>query len=114
VGTTLRRVPTAAVASGSLVAGYLVARETRVRPLGGAVLIGAAMWCARRWRERAGRGRSAALLGVYLAGFGLSHPLAKRIGAWPAVLGAAAASGGASWLLADRGARPADEGPSPR
>lgn len=99
----MRRVPTAAVASGSLVAGYVVARETRVRALGGAVLIGAGAWCAQRWRERAGGGRSAALLGVYVACFGLSHPLAKRIGPWPAVLGAAAASGGASWLLADRG-----------
>jgi hypothetical protein len=106
----MARIPTAAVASGSLVAGYLVARETHVRPLGGVVLAAAGTWCMRAWKERAGGGRSAALLGVYVAGFGLSHPLAKRIGPWPAVLGAAAASGGASWLLADRGAPRSGEG----
>ena len=99
-------MPTAAAASGSLVAGYVVARETHVRALGGVVLAAAGAWCAKRWSARAGRGRSAALVGVYLAGFGLSHPLARRVGAWPAVLGAAAASGGASWLLADRRGAP--------
>ncbi len=95
-------IPTAPVAAGSLVVGYLVARERGVRPLGGAVLTGAGAWCAQRWRRRAGTGRSVALVGVYVSSFGLSHPLGKRIGAWPAVLSAAAASGGASWLLADR------------
>ena len=104
------RLPTAAVASGSLVAGYLVARESGVRPLGGVVLLGAGAWCAQRWRERAGHGRSALLVGIHLAGFGCSHPLAKRVGPWPAVLGAAAVSGSASWLLADR--RPATAPPA--
>jgi zinc transporter ZupT len=37
-----------------------------------------------------------------LAGFGVSHPLARRIGAWPSVFVVAAVSGGASNLLADR------------
>jgi zinc transporter ZupT len=37
-----------------------------------------------------------------LAGFGVSHPLARRIGAWPSVFAVAAVSGGASNLLADR------------
>ena len=39
---------------------------------------------------------------LYLGGFGLSHPLAKKMGPWPAVLTVAGASAGASWLLADR------------
>jgi hypothetical protein len=47
------------------------------------------------------------LLGIYAAAFAGSHPLAKRIGAWPAVLAAAAASGAASWVLADRDRAPA-------
>jgi hypothetical protein len=98
----MQRVPTAPVAAGSLVAGYLVARETGVRPLGGGVLAAAGAWCARAWSRTAGPGTAAALLGVYGAAFAGSHPLAKRIGAWPAVLVAAAASGGASWALADR------------
>ncbi len=98
----MKELPTAPVAAGSLVAGYLVARDSGVRPLGGVVLAVAAAWCARRWRRRAGTGSAAALLAVYVAGFGGSHPLAKKIGAWPAVLTAAGASGFASWLLADR------------
>jgi hypothetical protein len=96
-------LPTAPVAAGSLVAGYLVARETGVRPLGGVVLAAAGAWCTRAWVRRAGPGTAAALLATYLAGFAGSHPLAKRVGAWPAVLGAAAVSGAASWALADRG-----------
>ena len=94
--------PTAPVAAGSLVAGYLVARETGVRPLGGAVLAGAGAWCTREWNRRSGPATAAALLGVYLGGFVGSHPLAKRIGAWPSVFAVAALSAGASWALADR------------
>jgi hypothetical protein len=95
-------IPTAPIAAGSLVGGYLVARESGVRPLGGVVLAAAGAWCAREWGRRAGRGAAAALLGVYVAGFVGSHPLAKRIGAWPAVLSSAGVSGAASWALADR------------
>ncbi len=94
--------PTAPVAAASLMAGYLVARETGVRPLGGAVLAAAGAWCGRAWVRRAGPGTATALLAVYVAGFAGSHPLAKRIGPWPAVLTAAAVSGAASWALADR------------
>lgn len=94
--------PTAPVAASSLVLGYVVARETGVRPLGGVVLAGAGAWCTRAWARRGGPGTAAALLGVYLAGFAGSHPLAKRVGAWPAVLCSAAVSGAASWVLVDR------------
>ena len=44
----------------------------------------------------------AAVGAVYLLGFGLSHPLAKKIGAWPSVLAVTAAASGASWALSDR------------
>jgi hypothetical protein len=94
--------PTAPVAAASLVGGYVVARASGRRPLGGAALVAGGAWCARRWRTRAGAPTAAGLLGVYLASFGLSHPLARRIGAWPSVLGVAAATGAASWALADR------------
>jgi hypothetical protein len=94
--------PTAPVAAGSLVLGYVVARETGVRPLGGVVLAAAGAWCTRAWARRGGPGTAAGLLGIYVAGFAGSHPLAKRVGAWPAVLFSAAVSGAASWVLADR------------
>jgi hypothetical protein len=95
-------VPTAPVAAASLVAGYLAARTTHVRPLGGAVLAAGTAWCGRRWLRSAGPGTFAALLGIQLGGFGASHPLAKKIGAWPAVLSAAGASALAAWALVDR------------
>jgi hypothetical protein len=96
------RVPTAPVAAGSLVAGYLVARETGVRPLGGAVLAGSGAWLTRSWTRSAGPATAGVLLATYLGGFGGSHPLAKRIGAWPSVLAVAGVAGAASWALADR------------
>jgi hypothetical protein len=95
-------LPTAPVAAGSLVGGYLVARETGVRPLGGAVLSVAGAWMTREWARRAGKPAAGALLATYLAGFGASHPLAKRIGPWPSVLAVAGVSAAASWALADR------------
>lgn len=94
--------PTAPIAAGSLLGGYLVARETGVRPLGGLVLAGAGAYLSRRWTREAGPRLAGVLLATYLAGFGLSHPLAKRIGAWPSVLSAAAVSAAASHVLADR------------
>ena len=53
-------------------------------------------------RATAGPAGTAFLSAVYLGSFGASHPLAKRIGAWPAVLGAAGVSAAAAWLVADR------------
>ncbi len=95
-------VPTAPIVAASLVGGYLVARETKKRQLGGAVLAVGGVVAGRRWYRSAGAGTTAALVGVYLGGFGASHPLAKKIGAWPAVFTAAGASAAASWLLVDR------------
>jgi hypothetical protein len=95
-------VPTAPVVAAGLVGGYLVARETHVRPLGGAVLGAAGLLAGRTWLRTAGPGTAALLSAVYLGGFGASHPLAKKIGAWPSVLAVAAASSAASWVLVDR------------
>jgi len=94
--------PTAPIAAGSLVAGYLTARQTGVRPLGGAVLAAGGVYATARWRRQVGLPKAGVLLATYLGGFGASHPLAKKIGAWPSVLAVAAVSGGASYLLADR------------
>lgn len=95
-------MPTAPIVAGALVGGYLVARETKVRPLGGAVLAAGGVLAGRRWWATTGPAGTALLTTVYLGGFGASHPLAKRIGAWPAVLTAAATSAAAAWLVSDR------------
>lgn len=95
--------PTAPVAAGGLIGGYLTARLTRRRPLGGAVLAAVGALCTQRWQERRGVGAALGLLATYLAAFGLSHPLAKKIGAWPSVFTVAGVSALAAWLVADRG-----------
>jgi hypothetical protein len=97
----MARIPTAPVVAGSLIGGYLVARETGIRPLGGVVLAAGGAFATNQWR-RCGPVTTAVLLTTYLGGFGASHPLAKKIGAWPAVLSVAAVSGAASYVLADR------------
>ncbi|WP_030686885.1 hypothetical protein [Streptomyces sp. NRRL B-1347] len=96
------QVPTAVVAAGGLVGGYATARFTKKRPLGGVVLAVAGAVAAKGWQERAGGTAAVALGAAYVAAFAGSHPLAKKVGAWPAVFGVAGAVGLASWAVADR------------
>ena len=94
-------LPTAPLVAASLVAGYAVARGTGVRALGGLVLLAGGVVAGQQW-WRHGAGTTAALATTYVAAFGLSHPLARRIGTWPSVLTVAAVAGAASWVAADR------------
>ncbi|MCX4550873.1 hypothetical protein OG204_12845 [Streptomyces sp. NBC_01387] len=96
------KIPAAAVAASGLVGGFAVARWTRKRPLGGVALAAAGAVAARQWQQEAGTGKAAALTGVYLAAFGGSHPLAKKIGAWPAVFSVAGVVAVASTVVARR------------
>jgi len=96
------KIPTAPIVAASLIGGYLVARKTKIRPLGGAVLVAGGVLAGREWIKTVGPGGTVALSAVYLGGFGASHPLANKIGAWPAVLTAAGTSAAASWLVSDR------------
>ena len=59
-------------------------------------------YAGRTWLAKGGPVVAGALSALYLGGFGASHPLAKRIGAWPAVLSVAGASALGSWALVDR------------
>ena len=99
--TPSRSVSTAPVVALGLIGGYVTARETGIRPLGGIVLAAAGAFAGRTWLATRGPAMTAALSAVYLLGFGASHPLAKKIGAWPAVLAVTAASAGASHVLSD-------------
>ncbi|MFD6289312.1 hypothetical protein [Streptomyces sp. NPDC060205] len=98
----MAKVPTAVVAASGLIGGFGVARWTRKRQLGGVVLAAAGAAAAQQWRQQAGGRAAGALTAVYVAAFAGSHPLAKRVGAWPAVFGAAGAVALASWAVADR------------
>ena len=98
-------IPTAPIVAASLIGGYYVARETKIRPLGGAVLAAGGLLAGRQWLRTVGPAGTAVLSAVYLGGFGASHPLAKKIGPWPAVLTAAGTSAGTAWFGSDRRAR---------
>ncbi|GGM90710.1 hypothetical protein [Streptomyces fuscichromogenes] len=98
----MARVPSSVIAASGLVGGYGVARWTRKRPLGGAVLAVAGVAAAQQWRQRAGGKAAGALSAAYVAAFAGSHPLARKVGAWPSVFGVAGAVALASWAVADR------------
>ncbi|MFG2878308.1 hypothetical protein ACGFYU_25435 [Streptomyces sp. NPDC048337] len=97
------QVPSSVVAAAGLVGGYAVARWTKKRPLGGVVLGAAGLAAGREWHRQGGAPAAAGLGALYLAGFAGAHPLAKKVGAWPAVFGAAGVVAAASWAVADRG-----------
>lgn len=95
-------VQTAPLAALGLLGGFVVARESGIRALGGVVLGAAGLYAGRTWLAKAGPGVAGGLAAVYLGGFGASHPLAKKVGPWPAVFGVAAGSAAASYALCDR------------
>ena len=94
-----QEVSTATTTAFGLVGGYLTAVQTGIRPLGGVVLGAAGYWAARSWAAKTSPATTAGLLG---AAFGLSHPLAKKIGSWPAVGVVTAATAGAAYAISDR------------
>ena len=96
------RLPTAAITAGSLIGGWQLARRTGNRPLGGVVLAAGGVLAGREWARRTSPAVTGALVVTYVGAFGLSHPLARRIGAWPAVLVVSALTAAASYVAADR------------
>ncbi|GAA11827.1 hypothetical protein [Gordonia alkanivorans] len=86
-------VPVVAV---GLVGGFAAARYSGRREFGGVVLAAAGAWCTRQWAVKQGPAVAGGLLAGYLAAFGGSHPLAKKIGAWPAVGVVTVAAAGAT------------------
>ncbi|RNE48368.1 hypothetical protein [Corynebacterium alimapuense] len=94
-------VSTASVVTLGLIGGWVTARETGIRPLGGVVLAAAGYWAARSWVATSGPVTATALTALYVGAFGASHPLAKKIGPWPAVLTVTAVAGGAACVVSD-------------
>ncbi|WP_031087854.1 hypothetical protein [Streptomyces sp. NRRL WC-3549] len=91
----MAKVPAAAVAASGLVGGYGIARWTKKRPLGGVALAAAGSVAAYEWNRQGG---------AYVAAFAGSHPLAKKVGAWPAVFAVAGGVAAASWAVTRRSA----------
>ena len=81
----MSRLASTALAVTGLAGGYAAGRATGQRPLAAVVLGAAGVGSFLMWKKDAGTGKAAALAAAYVGGFGASHPLAKKIGAWPAV-----------------------------
>ena len=84
------------------IGGFAVARYTGRRELGGALFGLAGLLGVREWAEAAGPGGAAAMTALYAAAMGGSHPLAKRLGAWPSVLAVTAVTAVASEVVTRR------------
>jgi len=95
-------IPTAPIVAGSLIGGYYVARTSKNRKLGGAVLGVGGVIAKTEWMKTSGPATTAVLSGIFYGGFGLSHPLAKKIGAWPSVLTVAGVAAASAYVLNDR------------
>ncbi|MDO5750393.1 MAG: hypothetical protein Q4P78_04210 [Rothia sp. (in: high G+C Gram-positive bacteria)] len=90
--------PTLLSAAG-LIGGYKVTSATKIRPLGGATLALAGVLAHKNWKRRAGAPRASFLTALYFGAFGAAHPLAKKIGAWPAVYTVAGVTAFASLIF---------------
>jgi hypothetical protein len=98
----MARIPTSLLAAGGLTGGFALAQATRKRQLGGAAFAAAIAAAVPQWRRTAGTGGAAALTGLSVAALAVSHPLAKKIGAWPSVAAVSGAVALASWAAVDR------------
>lgn len=93
------RRPSALAAAG-LLGGFAAARYSGRRELGGLVFAAAGAAAGRKWAQAAGPKGAATMGAIYAAAMGGSHPLAKKIGPWPAVLGVTAGVAVASEVIA--------------
>lgn len=97
----VKNLPTAALTALGLVGGYALANRTGNRQLGGAVMVAANAAALPSWIAR-GPATAAGLTAAYWGAMGASHPLAKKIGAWPSVGLVAAGTAAAAWAASDR------------
>ncbi|MGI8311245.1 hypothetical protein [Saccharopolyspora sp. ASAGF58] len=94
--------PSSLLTSAGLIGGFAVARATKHRHWGGVVAAGAGLGAMEACRRRTGVAPALALGATYAAALTGSHPLAKKIGAWPSVLAVTGATAVAAHLLAKR------------
>jgi len=84
-------IPSPALIGPAVLGGYYVGRSTGNRRLAGVALAAGLAAAVPRWSK--GSPLLAAALAVGTVGLvGVSHPLSKRVGAWPAVLTTSAAA----------------------
>ena len=98
----MRTVPPALLTSAGLIAGFAVTRVQRHRSWSGLVAGAGGLAAVESCRRRSGLGRAVLLGAAYGAVLAGSHPLARRIGAWPAVVTATAGVAAVAQLLSGR------------
>ncbi|WP_432503866.1 hypothetical protein [Kineococcus arenarius] len=87
----MSRTPTSPVVAGAVLGGYAIGRSTGNRRLAGVALLAGLGWSAPRWAA-ASAPLAVGLSAGTVALVGLSHPLSRRVGPWPAVLVSTAAA----------------------
>lgn len=85
-------LPTPPVLAGAVLGGYAVGRRTGDRRLAGLALLAGLAHAVPRWSHRSPLLAAGLTVGT-VALVGLSHPLSRRWGPWPAVLTTTAATG---------------------
>ena len=95
-------VSTARLTAVGLLGGYLLGRESGIRPLGGVLMGAAGAAAARAWYARGGVRDTALLTTLYVGAAKASHHLYPRIGVWPAVATVTTAAVSASYVVSDR------------
>ena len=98
------RILIAAVAAGSLVAGFAVALLTGNRLAGGIILLAGGLWCAFALLRIAGPWRTAVVGLVYVVSFAVSHPLGALIGSWTSVILVAAVTAAVAYVIVPKSA----------
>jgi hypothetical protein len=94
-------LPSPLLTTIGLAGGFAVARATKNRPLGGVVWASSGLLCIPAWRK-AGLWPGLLLGATYAGALGGSHPLAKRVGAWPSVAIVSASMAALGWALSER------------
>ena len=95
------KLPSPLLTTIGLAGGFAVARATKNRPLGGVVWASSGLLCIPAWRK-AGLWPGLLLGATYAGALGGSHPLAKRLGAWPSVAIVSASMAALGWALSER------------
>ena len=98
----MQRIPTSVMAAVGLIGGFAVTKLAHHRRPGGLVAGSIGLLAVETSRRRAGTAAALAVGGSYVTALAVSHPLAKKLGAWPSVFTVAAAAATTAHLVADR------------
>ncbi|HEX7354671.1 MAG TPA: hypothetical protein VF288_07535 [Mycobacteriales bacterium] len=96
------RLPTAPLVASGLVGGFAVGQRTGRRDLAGVLFGALGAVATASWLRAGGVRRALPLAGLYVGAMGGSHPLAKRIGRWPAVGVVTTVTASAAYAAHDR------------